>query len=181
MGVAVKKLTWDDIKDLPEYHGRTEVVDGELVVSPVPALRHQTVCKRLGIVMDAFVKRHDPGAFYMHPVHVVLSEHVHYEPDLSFISKARLHICQEAFVEGPPDLVIEVISESNRTHDTVVKYRDYERYGVREYWLVDLREEHIRTLFLEGGKYVPLGIFRRGEKVATRVLAGLELDPAQVF
>jgi len=44
MGVAVKKLTWDDIKDLPEYHGRTEVVDGELVVSPVPSHRHQRTC-----------------------------------------------------------------------------------------------------------------------------------------
>ena len=39
----------------------------------------------------------------------------------------------EKYIEGPPDLIIEVISESNRTHDTVVKYSDYELHGVGEY------------------------------------------------
>ena len=104
-----------------------------------------------------------------------------YEPDLCFISTGRLHILQDPVIQGPPDLIIEVISESNRTHDTVVKFRDYERFGVREYWIVDPRDQHIRIYGLEDGKYAPLGVFARGEKIVSRVLAGFDLDPAQVF
>lgn len=84
-------------------------------------------------------------------------------------------------LRGRSDLIIEVISEGNRTHDTVVKYQDYERYGVREYWLVDPRERHIRVYTLEGGRYQLLGVFAPGEQAASRVLEGLAFDPAPVF
>lgn len=181
MSVMVKKLTWDDIKDWPESHSRTEIVDGELIVSPVPSLRHHDICAELGAIIRPFVKQHGLGRFFTHPVHVIFDEHVHYEPDLCFVAKDRLDLLQEAFIDGPPDLIVEVISESNRTHDTVVKFRDYERYGVREYWIVDPREEHIRVYFLDGGKYASLGVFGRGDKVQSRVLAGLDLDPVGIF
>ena len=181
MDVAVKKLTWDDIKDLPEYNGRTEIVDGELIMSPVPSGRHQEICTNLGVEIVPFVRRNDLGRFYSSPVHVVLAEHVNYEPDLCFIAKQRLHIYQDSRIVGPPDLIIEVISESNRTHDTVVKFRDYERYGVKEYWLVDPREEHIRSYALENGRYVLLGTAGRGDTVISRLFEGLHLDPASVF
>lgn len=181
MSVMVKKLTWDDIKDWPEHHGRTEIVDGELVMSPLPANRHQRICIRLGELIQPYVRNHDLGEFFPISVHVVLAEHTHYEPDLCFVSKARQHIAGEDVIHGPPDLIVEVISESNRTHDTVVKFRDYERYGVGEYWIVDPREEYIRVSFLEAGKYISLGTFGRGDKVISRVLNGLELDASQVF
>ena len=181
MTVALKKLTWDDIRDLPETHSRTELIDGDLVVTPVPSRKHQRICSRLGQVIEQFVLAHDLGEFYMHPIHVAFSEHVQYEPDLCFIAKGRDNDPESPVFKGPPDLIIEVISESNRTHDTVVKYRDYERHGVREYWLVDPRGEHIRVFALEQNQYVSLGVFGRGDQVATRVLQGLSLDPAQVL
>ena len=121
------------------------------------------------------------GIFFGRPIHVILSGHVHYEPDLCFFAGEREVDLEAAFVESAPDLIIEVISESNRSHDTVVKYRDYERHGVREYWLVDPREGLIRVSVLEGGAYRPAGIFGRGERVRSHVLAGLALDPAEVF
>lgn len=181
MSVAVKRWTWEDIKDLPEYHGRTEIVDGELVMSPVPSLRHQRTTSRLCVEIRPFVEGRQLGEFLCSPLHIVLADHVNYEPDLCFIAKDRLPAGNIAKFDGPPDLIIEVISESNRTHDTVTKFRDYERYGVREYWLVDQDEERIEAWFLEGGRYVSLGKFGRGQAVITRVLEGLSLDPARVF
>ena len=181
MSVAAKKLTWNDIKDFPESHDRTEIVDGELVMSPTPGLSHQRICTLLGANISPFVAEHDLGAFFDNPIHVILAEHVHYEPDLCFIRRGRSHILREVFIEGPPDLIIEVISESNRTHDTVVKFSHYAQYGVEEYWLVDPREEVITAWSLKQGEYSLLGRFGRGQEVETRVLTGLQLDPNGVL
>lgn len=181
MSVAVKRLTWEDIKDLPESQGRTEIVEGELVVSPTPGSRHQIICYRLTLKLGPYVTEQRLGTLFTHPIHVILADHVHYEPDLCFITRARSSIIQEAYIAGPPDLVIEVISESNRTHDTVVKHRDYARYGVSEYWLVDMREELISTWRLQGQAYELLGRAQRGGQVVTGIFEGLELDPAEAF
>ncbi|MEX2303628.1 MAG: Uma2 family endonuclease [Bryobacterales bacterium] len=181
MSVAVRKLTWDDLKDLPEDAGRTEIVDGDLVVSPTPSDRHQEISTALASKLYPFVRRHNRGKFYGAPVHVVLAEHVNFEPDLCFLATGNLHRLQSPVIAGPPDLVIEIISESNRTHDTVVKFQNYERYGVAEYWLVDQREQYISVWSLEQGRYVSLGAFAAGRKLQTHVLSGLDLDPAEIF
>jgi Uma2 family endonuclease len=178
--VAVHKLTWEDIKDFPESHTRVELVDGELIMSPVPSYEHQEVCTWLGAYIAPFVKTHNLGKFFSSPLHIILDRHVHYEPDLCFVRHERLQLLRGPF-DGAPDLIIEVISESNRSHDTVVKFRDYERFGVEECWLVDPREKHVRIHHLEGGRYTSLRVFAPGEKIVTKVLTGLDLDPAQIF
>ena len=181
MSVTVKRWTWEDIKGRPEFHGRTEIVDGELVMSPVPSLRHQRISSQLCVEIRPFVAGRQLGEFFCNPLHIVLAEHVHYEPDLCFISKARLPKGNVPKFDGPPDLVIEVIPESNRDHDIVTKFRDYERCGVREYWLVDPDKDQIEVWFLDRARYVSLGKFGPGQPVVTRLLEGLNLDPARVF
>jgi Uma2 family endonuclease len=182
MSVTVRRLTWEDIKDFPESGAkRTELVDGELVVSPIASVRHQRICRRLAAELTAFLRKHSGGELFTHPVHVILDEHVHYEPDLCFVANDRVAIIEENYITGAPDLAIEVISESNRSHDTVVKFNDYQRYGVKEYWLVDPRENHIRVFALEGSTYQPLGIYAPGSLVQSRIFAGIGLDPASIL
>jgi Uma2 family endonuclease len=182
MSTTVRRLTWEDIKDLPESGARrTELVDGELVVSPAASSRHQRICTKLGLAIGVFLRGRNLGEFFSSPVHVILDEHVHYEPDLCFVATERLGIIAENYITGPPDLIIEVVSESNRSHDTVVKFNDYKRYGVKEYWLVDPRENHIRVFLLEGSTYRTLGIYAPGDRVQSRIFAGLDLDPAAVL
>lgn len=177
---VAKKLTWEDIKDLPE-EGKTELVEGKLVMSPTAGYPHQRIGTKLTLAIGPFVVGNDLGEFLGRDVHVIFDEHNHFEPDLCFIAKDRLGIIQGPTLNGPPDLIIEIISESNRRHDTQLKFGYYERYGVREYWLVDPHEESIAVYVLSAGRYELLGEFRAGEIVQTRVLAGLELDPARVF
>ena len=182
MSATVRRLTWEDIKHLPESGAkRTELVDGELIVSPVASVRHQRICGRLAVTLSGFVEQRQLGWFFTHPIHVILDEHVHYEPDLCFVVNERVDIIAELYISGPPDLIIEVISESNRSHDTVVKFNDYQRYGVKEYWLVDPRENHIRVFTLEGSTYQTLGIHAPGDRVQSRTFVGLDLDPASVL
>ena len=177
---VAKKLTWEDIKSLPE-EGKTELVEGKLYMSPTAGYPHQRIGTLLTVEIVPFVQRNDLGEFLGRDVHVIFDEHNHFEPDLCFIAKQRLHIIQGPIINGPPDVIIEIISESNRAHDTKLKFGYYERYGVREYWLVDPREQSIAVYALEDGRYELLGEFRAGDLVRTRVLAGLELNPARVF
>ena len=181
MATALHLYTWNDIKDLPESAGRTEIVNGDLIMSPTPAGSHQRICTELGATIAPLVKRRDLGVFYSSPFHVIFDAHVHYEPDLCFVSKDRLDIIQENYINGPPDLIIEVISEGNRTHDTVVKFRHYEKYGVKEYWLVDQRDRLISVYALRDSKYERLGAHAPGDSLHSEVLPNLSFDPASVF
>jgi Uma2 family endonuclease len=178
---AVHLYTWDDIKNLPESAGRTEIVDGDLIISPSPGGSHQRICTELGIEVGAFIRKAKIGTFYSSAFHVILDMHVHYEPDLCFVVKDRLNIIQENYIDGPPDLIIEVISEGNRTHDTVVKFAHYEKYGVKEYWLIDQRDRLISIYGLRGNKYGKLGAFAPGDSVRSEILAGLDFHPASVL
>ncbi len=175
-----KKLRWEDIKDFPE-EGKTELVEGKLLMSPTAGSPHQRIGTRLTVEIHPFVERHDLGEFFGRDVHVIFDEHNHFEPDLCFIAEQRLDIIRGPTIDGAPDLIIEILSESNRKHDTQLKFAYYERYGVREYWLVDPKAESIAVYALEEGRYRLLGEFRAGGTVATRVLEGLTLDPARIF
>ncbi len=178
MSVAAKPLTWDDIKDWPEDSSqRTELVHGELVMSPAPGTPHQRCVSRLMIALGVYLEEKSLGEVISGPVDVVLAPSLVYEPDLCYISHSRLGIIRETHIAGAPDLCIEIISESNRTHDTVVKYRDYAEYGVSEYWLVDLREGEIVSLRNDGGQFSVIGRAGPGDRVRSAVLPGLDLDP----
>ncbi len=135
----------------------------------------------MGAKVYPFVRDNELGRFFSSPVHVVLSRHVNYEPDLCFLSRGRLDLLQGTVIMGPPDLVIEIVSDDKRTHDTVVKFRDYARYGVAEYWLVDPRDQLVRVCSLAGSSYQDIGIFTVGETVSTNKLSGLILDPEEIF
>jgi Uma2 family endonuclease len=180
MPAAVAKLTWDDIKDWPET--RVELVEGEAIISPVPNKKHQRICRKLSAPIIPYVESRGLGEFYPHPIHIVLAAGVEYEPDCCFIAAGRDDDPDGATFAGAPDLIIEVISESNRSHDTVVKFRDYERFGVKEYWLVDPRASHVRVFHLDAdGNYESLGVFAPGEQIVSRLFPDLAVDPAAIF
>ena len=101
MPVVAKKLTWDDIKDLPEDAGRTEIVDGDLVMAPAPSYRHQHIATALGAKIYPFVKEHTLGKFFSSAVHVILADHVNYEPDLCFVADSRLDLLKAPVIQGP--------------------------------------------------------------------------------
>lgn len=82
---------------------------------------------------------------------VVLAEDVVLQPDILFISKERGDIIKTQAVMGPPDLVVEIASPSTSFYDTVKKRGFYQRFGVREFWLVFPEERAIEVMTLEEG------------------------------
>ncbi len=182
MSVVAQPLTWDDIKDWPVDAGRrTELVHGELVVSPSPTSDHQIIVNSLIVELNLHVRSQELGQVVPGPIDVVLGPDLVYVPDICFVAKERLKILRPTHIEGPPDLCVEVISESNRTHDTVVKFQHYAGRGVAEYWLVDAREAEISTWKNEGGEFSLIGRARSGQFVVSAVFADLRLNAARIF
>lgn len=113
---------------------------------------------------------------------VIFSEHDVTEPDLLSIAKDRKSIITEDNIQGAPDLVVEVISESTRKRDVLTKRRIYERYGVRFYWLVDPEEETVRVFELRDGGYPaePV-VLHPGQALACPLFPEVSTDVAELF
>lgn len=139
------KLTYDDYMELPDDGKRYELIDGELILSPSPSARHQRVLIRLLVILNAYVGKHGIGEIFCAPLDVVLTPINVVEPDLIFISNKRTGVVVDHHIHGAPDLLIEILSDSNRRHDEIVKRVLYEHHGVDEYWIVDPDVERIRV------------------------------------
>ena len=139
-----------DYWQLPEG-APVELIRGELVMSPAPRTSHQIVVMELGVHFREIAKRTGGIAFFA-PTDVILSDDTILQPDVLYISKSRLNIVGDR-INGPPDLVIEVLSAGAERRDRVAKLAAYARFGVPEYWLVDYGAMTIDFLVLNGGQY----------------------------
>jgi Uma2 family endonuclease len=128
-----------------------ELMQGRFIVSPAPTTRHQIIVALLTELFVGIARRAD-GIAFCAPTDVILSDDTILQPDLLYICKSRRRIVKDR-IEGPPDLVIEIISGTAR-RDRVEKLELYARHGVAEYWIVDPEVQHIEFLINESGRFV---------------------------
>ena len=131
------RLNYDDYCLLPNNGKRHEIIDGELLVTPSPCRAHQYVVTQLSYYLVEHVKREGGGQVYVAPFDVVFSFHDVVEPDILYVAKERASVVTEMNVQGAPDLVVEVLSETTAEIDRTTKLKLYARNGVQEYWLID--------------------------------------------
>ena len=131
------RLTYEDLCRLPDNGKRHEIMDGELFVTPAPRRSHQKVVTNLSYYLTDYAKRIGHGEIFVAPFDVVFSRFDVVEPDVLYISESRLGILTEKNVQGAPDLVVEVLSESTAEVDRTTKLKLYARHGVEEYWIID--------------------------------------------
>jgi Uma2 family endonuclease len=139
-----------DYWQLPEGEP-IELIKGRLLVSPSPTSPHQTIVVLLVELLSG-IARKSGGIVFCAPMDVVLSNDTILQPDVLYVAKERRPIVKRR-VEGPPDLVIEVVSGTDR-RDRVEKLDLYARYGVGEYWIVDPESKLIEFLINENGRFV---------------------------
>lgn len=174
--------TYEDWLRLPDDTMRYEVLDGVLYMSPSPFVAHQNALFELAVRMREYARRGDLGRVWIAPIGVrIPGQQVPVQPDIVFVRKDRLDIVAEDYIEGAPDLVVEVLSPSNWHHDRGVKQEAYRQAGVREYWLVDYRTKTIEVLTLQEEVYTLLSKAGPGETARSEVLAGFEVAAEQLF
>lgn len=116
-----KPFTDEDYVLLPEDGQRHEVINGELIMVPVPYTIHQRVSGNIFDELRQFLKKNLKGEVFYAPVDIVLSDTNVLQPDILFISNENSDILTEKNVTGAPDLVIEIISPSTGYYDLVEK------------------------------------------------------------
>lgn len=157
-----------------------EYVDGCLQVLPIPDAFHQALAFVLSNMLVEF-SRPDPLArTKLAPFRVQLNENEYREPDVCFMLGSNARRRQEEFWVGA-DLVIEVISESNRRHDYETKRREYAEAGIPEYWILDPAQRLVRVLTLRDAQYITHGDFGAGHTATSVLLNEFRVVVADLF
>ena len=134
-----------------------EVIDGTLYMSPAPNSAHQDIVSDLGYELLHFAKTTKIGKFHIAPYDVWLDEHSNaVQPDFIFVLSENLSIKKKDAIHGVPDLLIEILSPSNSKHDTIRKKQLYEKFGVKEYWIINPNTKETTGYSLKDGIYSPL-------------------------
>jgi len=178
--VMKKKYTYEDYLKTPD-DVRYELIEGELLMTPSPNTEHQSISMELGYQMVKFVKDNNLGRIFYAPYDVYLDQENVLEPDILFVSKERLSIIGEKNIQGAPDLVVEIVSESNAYRDVIQKKRLYARFGVKEYWLVIPGEKMIEVYNLDKQGYRLSQTCLVGDTLESQVLKGFKPELREIF
>ena len=139
--------TYSDLVALPDDHLRHELIDGEHVVTPSPAIPHQVIVWNLTEALGPYLRAHPIGTALTGPVDVKLSPHTVLVPDLVYFTAARFaDVVNEKHATAAPDLVVEILSPGTRRRDKGRKRAVYDREGVREYWMMDPEARSVTVL-----------------------------------
>jgi Uma2 family endonuclease len=149
---AVRGWTYEEFARLPDDGNRYEVIAGELHVTPAPGSIHQQVSVRLTLAFGNFCQEQGAGVVFAAPYDLILGDGDYVEPDLIFVRRDRVDaVIKEHGAVGPPDLVIEILSDSTARRDRGIKRQRYAAHGVPEYWIVDTDKKHVEVHRLTGG------------------------------
>jgi len=170
------KISYEQFLEWLDDDTWAEWVDGEVeLMSPI-SLEHQEVGSFLIALLRLYLLSRPLGRVVYEPFQMKTgSDLPGRSPDILFVSNEHLHRLRSTHLDGPADLVVEIVSAESAERDRVQKFREYERGGVREYWLIDPEKRLAEFYQLgEDGRYER--IFAGGEGVYhSAVLSGFWL------
>lgn len=146
-------FTFEEYLNLHDDNIASEWLEGKVLVMAAAAVAHQRIGSFLEKVMGIYVETKELGEVFRSPIAVKINIFAGREPDLFFIKKENLHIVKPTFVDGTPDLMIEIISPESIERDKKIKFAEYQKAGVKEYWLIDPNEQSCEFYELEDGKF----------------------------
>ncbi len=149
------KISYEQFLEWLDEDTWAEWVDGEVqLMSPVSS-EHQEVGSFLIALLKLYVTYRQLGVVRYEPFQMKTGADLPgRSPDILFVSNARRHLLRRTYLDGAADLVVEIVSAESEQRDRVQKFSEYERGGVREYWLIDPERRQAEFYVLgEDGKY----------------------------
>lgn len=167
------------------FSERVELIKGKILkMSPAPNRKHQAVVVNLNRAIDNLL-REKPCKWYPAPFDVRLhipngkKDHTVVQPDLCVVCDVA--ILDDAGCNGTPDLMVEILSPSNQSHDLSTKFDLYEEAEVKEYWIVNPQNRSVLVYTLKEGKFIGLKPLVEGMKITSPLFPDLDLEVDAVF
>jgi Uma2 family endonuclease len=169
-------VTADEFFQLPETNLPRELINGEILEITAPELDHQDVVGNIFVFVKG-VARQRGGKAYVAPVDVYLDTLNIPQPDVLWVAPDSLcHADGNKRLIGAPDFVAEVLSPSTALKDRREKFALYERFGVREYWIVDPRDQLIEVWILREAAFVRLNVYGLEDTFESPLLGTVNVD-----
>jgi Uma2 family endonuclease len=149
---APLRMTYAGFLDWADEDTLAEWVDGEVIMASPASNQHQDLARFLTAVLSGFVEAHALGVVRPAPLQMKL-ERSGREPDLLFVATNHLDRLQKNYLDGPADLVVEIVSPESAGRDRGDKFYEYAQGGVPEYWLIDPQAQWVEFYQLEGARY----------------------------
>jgi Uma2 family endonuclease len=146
-------LDYDDYAAIPPDGKRYELLDGEVYVTPAPSPRHQWVSKKLQRQLEDYFEQRGIGRVFNAPIDVIPSPHDVVQPDLVVVTDAAQ--ISERGIEGPPTLIVEVLSPSSVVYDRTTKSRRYGAFPIPHLWFVDPVDRRLECFRRVGTTWQP--------------------------
>jgi Uma2 family endonuclease len=166
---------------------RWELIEGKAYnMTPAPSWRHQQVVGELFFQIRSALEGH-PCKIVASPIDVRLAEPSTADEDAVNVVQPDIAIVcdsskiDEHGIKGSPDIVIEVLSPGSATHDTIEKRALYERYGIPEYWIVDIENQRVFILILDDGHYSSPETLERTEVLKSVRCTEIHVELDKVF
>lgn len=182
MHIAEKKKYTEADYQLLEEGAPFQLINGDLIMSPAPTSYHQILSARLFKVVDAFLdKINSEGICLYSPLDVVLDDENIFQPDLIYISAERKKELLQDRIMGAPDLIIEILSPSTAYYDLRQKKDFYERFGVKEYLIIDPLRHDAEVYNLVNEQFELTQKEKQTGTIHLTTLPGLEIDLLKLF
>lgn len=176
---SLQKFTWSDYITWPDSE-RWEIIDGVAYnMTPAPSVRHQILAGKFYSQLDQKLKN-KPCRPFIAPVDVVLSEYDIVQPDVFVVCDKKK--ITDRNIQGSPDLAVEILSPFTALKDLRDKKTLYEKYGVKEYIIIDPIEEYVERFGLgKDGTYGKGEIFGPQEVLSFKSFEGIEANLWEIF
>ena len=139
---AAREMSYAEFLDWCDEDTLAEWVDGEVIMASPASAVHQTLAGFLLNFLGTYAEQRELGQAIAAPFQMKTGPELPgREPDLLFIARENLGRLEGVYLDGPADLVIEVVARGSRLRDRGEKLAEYEMGGVREYWVIDPEEQ----------------------------------------
>ena len=161
---------------------RYELIDGVAYMMSAPLEAHQDILLGIAVQFYNFLKS-KPCKVSIAPFDVCLNAAG--DKDDTVVQPDLIVVCDKSKLDGKrcngaPDMAVEVLSPSNRKHDTVRKFNKYLEAGVNEYWIADPDAQTIQVCILKDGQY-DVKEYSSTDTVPVHVLDGCKINMREVF
>lgn len=181
-----KKVSYEEFMEINEKSTlRMELINGEIYLLPSPNIGHQEILGRLHLLFNEYLKgkkcRVFLAPFDVHLKKKDIKTPDVVQPDLLVACDLENNVTEKGRYMGTPDLVIEILSDGTRNKDMIDKLNSYMLSKVREYWVVDPKQETIIIYSFDNNEIDRIKAFERGCVARSMLFDGLSADIDNLF